>query len=217
MLLSPFQHGGVADISGLHALSKEYPRALSIILAYTPSFKIYSEEEYHHLLKKISLEIDTTTSAISAFLKAVGIKHFLVPQGGQDPETLLAKFPHKLAATRAGLGWIGKNSLLVTSKYGPRVRLATLLIDSDFPCGEPVNVPKCGECMACVEACPYAYIKGKNWYPGMQRNDLLNAHLCSAEREAYRSIIGHKHECGFCLLVCPFGNVTGKVTIEKAG
>jgi epoxyqueuosine reductase QueG len=208
---------GVADILGLHSLSAEYSRALSILVSYTPTFQIYSEEEYHHLLEKIGVQTDAATSAISDFFKSVGVRHYRIPQGGQDPETLLAKFPHKLAAVRAGLGWIGKSSLLITPQSGPRIRLATLLIDFDLPCGEPVTASKCGGCMICVEACPYDCIKGINWYPGILRNDLLDAHLCSSEREAYRSTIGHKHECGLCLLACPFGNGTGKITIEKTG
>ena len=208
---------GIADISGLHALSVEYPKALSLLVSYAPAFRVYSEEKYHSLLEEVSSQINLAASTVSDYLKSTGIKYRYVPQGVQDPETLLAEFPHKLAAVRAGLGWIGKSSLLVTQQQGPRVRLATLLIDFDFPCGEPVTASNCGECMICVDACPYACIKGVNWHPGMLREDLLDAHFCSAKREAYRSLIGHKHECGLCLLACPFGNGTGKIRIGKVG
>jgi epoxyqueuosine reductase QueG len=129
----------------------------------------------------------------------------------------MATFPHKLAATRAGLGWIGKSSLLVTPRHGPRLNLATLLIDVDLPCGDPVTTSKCGECVDCVDACLYHCILGVNWHPGMPRDDLLDAHLCSAKREAFRSAIGHKHECGLCLLACPFGKEIGSKTMEDAG
>ncbi len=208
---------GVADISGLHSLSAEYPKALSVLISYTPAFQIYSEEEYHRLLETIGVQTDVAISTISDFLRSARVKHRCIPQGGQDPKTLIATFPHKLAAVRAGLGWIGKSSLLITQQHGPRVRLATLLIDLDLPCGEPVTTSKCGECMICVEACPYGCIKGINWCPGMPRDDFLDAHVCSSKREVYRSTIGHKHECGLCLLACPFGNGIGKATIEKAG
>ncbi len=124
-------------------------------------------------------------------------------------------FPHKLAAIRAGLGWIGKNSLLITKKYGPRVRLATLLVDYDLPYNEPVTTSQCGECKICAEACPYDCINNVNWYPGILRKELFDAHLCSSKREAFRSSIGHKHECGLCLLACPFGNGTGKIITKK--
>lgn len=206
---------GIADISGLHPLSFEYPKALSILVSYAPEFRIYSETKYYHLLEKVSVQINKATSAISDHLQSVHVKHHCIPQGGQDPRTLLATFPHKLAAVRAGLGWIGKSSLLVTQQCGPRVRLATLLIDFDLPCNDPVTTSKCGECMICVEACPYDCIKGVNWFPGIPRGNLLDAHACSSKREAFRSSIGHKHECGLCLLACPFGNGTGKIITRK--
>jgi epoxyqueuosine reductase len=172
---------GIANISGLHPLSAEYPMALSVLVSYAPAFEIYSEEEYHHLLEATAVQTEAATSTISDLLQSSGIRHCRIPQGGQDPETLLAKFPHKLAAVRAGLGWIGKTSLLITPQYGPRVTLATLLIDSDLPGGEPITESKCGKCMICVEACPYGCIKGVNWYPGVLRNELFDAHLCRVE------------------------------------
>jgi epoxyqueuosine reductase QueG len=202
---------GIADISGFHPLSAEYPNALSIVVSYVPKFRTYSETKYHHLLETVSVQINAATSAISDYFQSARVRHYCIPQGGQDPKTLLATFPHKLAAVRAGLGWIGKSSLLVTQQCGPRVRLATLLIDFDLPCNKPITISKCGECMICVQACPYDCIKGVNWFPGIPRDNLLDAHTCSSKREAFRSSIGHKHECGLCLLACPFGNATGKI------
>lgn len=200
----PISAWGIADISGLHPLSAEFPRALSILVSYTLPSEVYSEEEYHRLLEENRAGVVAVCGSISGFLRSAGIKHRSILEG-QDPHTLTAVFPSKLAATRAGLGWIGKSSLLITPQYGPRVTLATLLIDSGFPCNEPVAASRCGTCARCVEACPYRCIRGIEWVPGTPRDDLLDAHLCSTEREAYRSTIGHKHECGLCLLVCPFG------------
>ena len=40
-------------------------------------------------------------------------------------------FPHKTAATLAGLGWIGKSALFIHHQYGPRVRLGTILTDME--------------------------------------------------------------------------------------
>ena len=179
--------------------------ALSVLVSYAPTFEVYSEPEYHNLLEKAAVQIDAASSAVSDFLQGARIKHLCIPRGGQDPKTLMATFPHKLAATRGGLGWIGKSSLLVTPQQGPRVRLSTVLIDFDLPSSEPVTSSKCGACMSCVDACPYNCISGKDWSPGILRDDLLDAHLCSSKREAYRSTIGRKDECGLCLLACPVG------------
>ena len=129
---------GIADISGLHPLSEAFPKALSVLVPYSPGFKDYTEKDFHNTLKKVNALTDDILSEISGFFQSERIKYRYIPQGGQDPESLLALFPHKLAAVRAGLGWIGKSSLLITRKYGPRVRLSTVLIDWDILCSEPV-------------------------------------------------------------------------------
>lgn len=205
----PISEWGIADITGLHPLAQEYPRALSMAMAYAPQFEVYEEQQYHNLLEEKRLQLDQATREVASFFEAQQIKHLTIPQGGQNPETLLAIFPHKLAAVRAGLGWIGKSSLLITDNYGPRVRLATILIDGDMACGQPVTTSKCGTCKACVEVCPDHCIKNVAWHPGIAREELLDAHTCNAKREAFVQSIGHKHECGLCLLACPRGNGQG--------
>ena len=53
--------------------------------------------------------------------------------------------PHKTVATRTGLGWIGKNCLLVTKEYGSAVRLSSLLTDAPLPAGTPDDIRKSAE------------------------------------------------------------------------
>lgn len=207
----PVSNWGIAAISGLHPLSFEYPQAISILVSYAPGFQIYSEEAFHEILKLTAMQIEAAVKSVCDFLVSARIGHLSIARGGQDPVTLLAAFPHKLAAARAGLGWIGKNSLLVTKDFGLRVRLSTILINSDFPCATPVTESQCGQCAACVASCPYNCIRGVNWTAGMPRETLIDARLCSSVREAFESTIGRKHECGFCLLSCPVGNSSGEV------
>ena len=80
------------------------------------------------------------------------------PTGSPDPEFSLwtdaRVFPHKTAATQAGLGWIGKTALFVSPRLGPRLRLATVFTDAELPVGEPVTEGRCGSCRRCVDACP---------------------------------------------------------------
>jgi len=149
--------------------------------------------------------MDGVVQAVDEYLRSTGIGYFIVPAGGQDPETLLGVFPHKLAATRAGLGWIGKSSLLVTPEFGPRVRLQTILLAAGLPANEPVTASRCGTCDACVTACPYGYICNTLWQPGVDREALFSPFDCSRKREAFISTLGHKHPCGLCLLACPIG------------
>jgi len=60
---------------------------------------------------------------------------------------------HKEVARRAGLGWIGRNNLLVTPEYGSRIRLVTILTDLPLPPDQPM-VKDCGDCRKCIELCP---------------------------------------------------------------
>jgi len=61
----------------------------------------------------------------------------------------------KDAAVLAGLGCIGRNNLLISPQYGPRLRLRTMLVEADLPSSGPSEFDPCESCSApCLEACP---------------------------------------------------------------
>jgi epoxyqueuosine reductase QueG len=121
-----------------------------------------------------------------------------------DSEKLSAPFSHKMAATRAGVGWIGKSALLVTPEFGPALRLASLLTDAPLAVGEPITESRCGDCMVCVKACPGSAIKGQHWQAGRQREELFDAHVCYETRTKAALRNGSQRlRCGVCMSVCP--------------
>ena len=122
---------------------------------------------------------------------------------------LMSDFSHKIAATKAGLGWIGRSSLFVSSQFGCGVRLATLITNAPFTPGTPVTESQCGSCFECVNACPYQAIRGTDWYPGIERDELFDAFLCHQKREAYIPELGYKHPYGLCIQACPVGKRSG--------
>lgn len=118
-------------------------------------------------------------------------------------------FPHKTAAVKAGMGWIGKSGLFISNKFGPRVRLGTIL--TDLPVvgvAEEVivGVNGCGDCRKCVESCPAMAFTGNNWEQGKDRSHIMDAKACSDYMNAKFKHIGRGSVCGICVKVCLVGN-----------
>lgn len=201
----PVSKWGIANIEGLHPVAEKYPRAISLVKAYSPDFEEYDEKKFNDLFLKNLAELDRAKEELKHFLDNERVKYQIISD--EHVDELSSTFSHKLAATRAGLGWVGKNSLLVTEEYGPRVLLATILVDLDLPYGEPMNESLCKDCRACVDACPHGFIKNIEWYPGIERDMLFDAFACSSKRgdESDEKTDWTRNACGLCLLSCPKG------------
>lgn len=114
-------------------------------------------------------------------------------------------FPHRTAATRAGLGWIGKNACLITEEFGPRVRLGTILTNMAVAYDEPIENSECGDCKKCVKSCPALALRGGLWYAGIEREELVDPQACSEHMSNYYKNIGRGSVCGICIKNCPKG------------
>ncbi len=115
--------------------------------------------------------------------------------------------PHRTVAPRAGRGWIGRCALLVTEQYGSAVRLITVLTDAPLETGTPVNASRCGECRACVEACPGQAIAGGLWRAGLPREAMVDADACYRTTRRFAPAIGAEPSigiCGACIAACPW-------------
>jgi len=196
---------GVADVARLpHSAARGFGRAISLLIGYDRLPGPYDESAFDRILSETRDRMHCVRQAICELATGMGIEHHIAA-AGQGPDNLTSHFPHKTAATLAGLGWVGKNALLVTEEHGPRVRLATILVDLDIERADPVSESRCGDCRVCVDACPYGCVTGVEWYPGIDRNLLLNAQLCYDTRDGFVEQLGRRHACGFCLLDCPRG------------
>jgi epoxyqueuosine reductase len=130
-----------------------------------------------------------------------------------DKVNIKGDFPHKTAATQAGLGWVGRHCQLITRKFGPWIRLGTVFTDMELPCGPKVTRHFCGSCRRCVEACPARALTGQAWYPGIPREDILGAETCDHWKKTNYFAYHEGHVCGICSAVCPYGlkSITRKV------
>jgi epoxyqueuosine reductase len=184
---------------------------ISIGVALDPkvigNIKIGPTREYLAEYKKVNDLLDNLSRITAQFLINKGYKaEARLATVGEDKATLTAKLPHKTVATRAGLGWIGKNNLLITRQYGPAVRLVTVLTDAPVTTGQPIDKSVCGHCRHCVEACPAHALTGKNWEAGVPREALFDAFTCRGmARNLTQKLIGEAVSiCGLCITACPW-------------
>lgn len=116
-------------------------------------------------------------------------------------------FPtHRVFAAHAGLGWVGKNGLIITKHYGPAVMLATVFTDAPLDCARQVFLSRCGRCQECAEACPVDAIKISNRASLDEVESMVDLDLCA--EECHRQTLAHFGEaidvCGICIYACPY-------------
>jgi len=170
-----------------------------------------------------NLNEDTISLLVSLQKKAVrtlrreGYRYFSIPPDSDRIKnkfvsSLFSFFPHKMAATSAGIGWIGKNGLLINAEYGPRLSLATVITDAPLQVSSPIEFSHCGECSLCVEFCPSGSLTGNHWSRIEPFTELIKLDRCNTHKSKSRTLNG-KPNCGLCINICPYGR---KEVREKA-
>lgn len=111
--------------------------------------------------------------------------------GFYDVNTKTTPLPHKKIAMLAGVGWIGKDNLLVTQEYGSALCMCSVLTNAPLPIeNKPIIMPKCGECTVCKDICPTGAIHGYTWEIGINRDLIVDVYNCET--------------CLKCLVNCPW-------------
>lgn len=164
-------------------------------------------EDYFREYNRINKILNDITVSCTNFIEEKGYK--AVGQTSTyvtTDDNLTTSLPHKTVATRAGLGWIGKNALLVTHEYGSAIRLSSIITDMPLKTDIPINESKCERCISCVVACPAAAIKNTLWNVNTKREQLIEPLKCRQKaRELLKQKIGIEMSlCGKCIEVCPF-------------
>jgi epoxyqueuosine reductase QueG len=198
---------GITDIS-YSEYSGQFNRALVFAVPHDKmiSLMTYSEEKFENVIRAAREVVDRIISDVSELLQTHDIVVHVPPTAQSDEKYLIAPFSFKFAAVNAGLGWIGKNGVLVTREYGPRVRLSAVLLNYALPAGTPVRKSMCPEdCFVCVNSCPYNALKGIQWNIHKYREDIIDYQLCNFKRSQYLKTHGRKNACGLCIAACPLG------------
>ncbi|WP_039765079.1 4Fe-4S double cluster binding domain-containing protein [Caldicellulosiruptor sp. F32] len=166
---------------------------------------------YYHHYKAVNNLIDLLTLKGVLFLESKGYFAISVAASqsvhGKD-SGFSGVLSHKIGAVLSGMGFIGKNNLFVHNRFGPRVRLGTILTtyEPEEKIQNHIIEPQCGQCNLCVISCPAQALHGSTWYLGIDRNDMIDPHACSSYMKEKFKYIGRGQVCGICMRVCPYGS-----------
>jgi len=120
-------------------------------------------------------------------------------------------------AERSGLGWIGKNSLLIHPKLGSFTLLAELILDLELEPDLPFGPGLCGACTRCIDACPNAAIVSPGVVDANRCISYLTIeHKGEFSQEQHAMVKGHAFGCDICQEVCPWNKKSLRVADNKA-
>ena len=205
---------GAADLADFNTPCDQnglgFPRAIAwaspMPLQVMASIQSGPNQDYADAYTAVNARINQISSALSQELVKRGWRALpLAASERTDKKNIKGDFPHKTAATRAGLGWIGRHCQLVTRKHGPWVRLGTVFTDMPLPSGPVFDRSFCGTCDQCVVACPADALSGEAWHIGVARENILNVQRCDQWKKKHYFEFHKGHNCGICASVCPYG------------
>lgn len=158
---------------------------------------------YHNAMTVAHGRLDRTAALVAVFLETHGARAVPVPADEPYRHWEAGRaygrgdLSHKHAAVAAGLGWLGKNSLLIAPGFGNRLHLVSVVTDLDLAPDAAPRWKGCPrECTLCVEACPAGALgEGPTVAQDLCRRVLM-------ERLPRGALI---ESCRCCRRVCPAG------------
>ena len=197
---------GVADITGVRKefhldldFVSRFDRAISLAKRLLdPVIEDIKDRPtllYFHHYRQLNFFLDRGAFLLSSRIQDRGFQALPIPASQIiDWDKQRSHVSHKIIGRLAGLGWIGRNNLLVNPQLGSRYRLVTILTDMPLEPDEVLD-KDCGECVACLETCPAQAIKEK-------KEDFDHWACFDKLKEFRRRGVVGQHICGVCVKAC---------------
>jgi len=130
-------------------------------------------------------ETGALADQLAAHIRKHGYRAFsqsdesLIKSGYYDEIYHITKLPHKTIARLSGIGYVGKNNLLITEEFGCAFSMCTVLTDAPFSIEKYIeSTLKCGDCDVCVKSCPENAIVGNEWSVAIGREGIIDVSRC---------------------------------------
>ncbi len=152
-------------------------------------------ELYLHHYRQANFFLDRVAFGLALQIEQRGHRALPIPASQIiNWERQQGHLSHKHAAVAAGLGWIGRNNLLVNPVHGARIRLATVLTSLPLQHDRPLE-RNCGSCRRCVALCPARAIRER---PEEFAHRDCYEQLCLFRKRDHIA----QHICGVCVKAC---------------
>jgi epoxyqueuosine reductase QueG len=165
-----FDLAGIADVTSLRGdfllepgTRERFPLAVSLGKGLSDTvlddIRDRPTSIYFHHYRQMNFFLDRGALLVADRIQKSGFRSLAVAASQiVDWDRQRAHLSHKHVGRAAGLGWFGRNNLLVNPELGSRFRLVTVLTDMPVEPDRPLD-RDCGSCHACAAACPARAIK----------------------------------------------------------
>jgi len=198
---------GVADLHSFRKAEILLPASLTDRLLYGISIGFHLSDSvleeiehqptplYFHHYQRVNILLDTIGLLVTSAIQDLGYQAVPIPASQiVDWKTQKGHLSHKHMAQAGGLGWIGRNNLLVNEQFGSRVRLVTVLTDIPLIVSAPA-IRDCGSCLDCLSVCPAGAIK--------VRQEEFDHLKCYEQLRTFSKTLHFSHNiCGVCVKAC---------------